>query len=222
MATEQKTYELIVEPRKLIGKQSKQLRRQELLPGVVYGHNVEPQSVQVAQRELDRVYLRAGSNMLVDLKLNGETRKVFIHNVQRAPTTHLLTHVDFMVVNLREEIHTTVPLVLVGDSPIVVRNEGLMSQLLDHVMIKALPMDIIPMIEVDVSGLDEIGKAIHVSDLKVPSNITVLTGEDELVAKVTDLPVAEVVEEAPAEEAEGAEGESSDDSDSGSSRDSDS
>lgn len=180
------------------------MAHQGLVPGVVYGHNVAAESIQVTQRELDRVYLRSGSNSLVDLRIGGTSaRKVFIHNVQRDPRTHNIRHVDFLVVNLREELTSSVPLVITGESPIVANNEGLLLTLLDHVQVRALPMDLPSIIEVDVTGLDEIGKTIHVSDLSIPGNVTLLTPEDEAVAKIVDLPVAEVVEEPEAaEEAE--------------------
>jgi len=208
MATEHKTYELTVEHRHLAGKKNRQLRRQQVIPAVVYGYNVNPESVQVSLKELERVYLRAGNNSLVDLRIgdNGGARKVFIHNVQRDPRTHVLTHVDFMAVNLRQEMTASVPLVLTGESPIVRRNEGLLMHALDHLQVRALPTEIPPSIEVDISGLEEVGQTIHVSDITLPEGVTLLTSEEELVAKVTDLPVEEVEEVEEAPEAEGEEG----------------
>jgi large subunit ribosomal protein L25 len=207
MANEHKTYELIVEPRSIIGKKTKQLRRQQLLPAVVYGHNVEAQAVQVSLREMERVYLRAGSNGLVDLKVGQDSppRKVFIHNIQRDPVTHNLWHIDFLEVNLREEMTATVQLVMIGESPAVERKEGVLLQALDHVQVRALPADLPPVIEVDISSLEEVDQAIHVSDLTLPPNVAMVTHEEELVAKVTALRAAEAeeVEEA----AEGAEAE---------------
>ncbi|MEO6458512.1 MAG: 50S ribosomal protein L25, partial [Chloroflexia bacterium] len=73
MANEHKTYELTVEPRTVIGKQSKQLRRQDLVPAVVYGPNIDSESIQVPIKELERVYLRAGNITLIDLKV-GESK----------------------------------------------------------------------------------------------------------------------------------------------------
>ncbi len=204
-----KTYSLVVEPRGQLKKASRKLSREGLVPGVVYGHNVEAQPVQVAKREFDRVYLRAGSNSLVDLSVGegAEARKVFIHEVQRDPSTHTVRHVDFMVVNLREEITSNVPLVHVGESPIVANNEGVLLTQLDHVQVRCLPMDLPSLIEVDMSALDEIGKSIHVSDLSIPDNVTLLTSPDEMVAKVVEMQLEpEVVEEAE-EEAEEAAGE---------------
>lgn len=207
MANEHKTYELIVEPRSIIGKKTKQLRRQQMLPAVVYGHNVEAQAVQVPLREMERVYLRAGSNGLVDLKVGQDSlpRKVFIHNIQRDPVTHNLWHIDFLEVNLREEMTATVQLVMIGESPAVDRKEGVLLQALDHVQVRALPADLPPVIEVDISGLEEVDQSIHVSDLALPDNVTMVTHEEELVAKVTALRAEEVEEVEEVEEAEAGE-----------------
>lgn len=219
MAQEQKTYELVVEPRETLGKQSKKLRRQDIIPGVVYGQQTDPQPIQVAQRELERVYLRAGSTGLVDLKIGEESRprKVFIHNVQRNPVNHVLSHVDFLVVNLRQEMTVTVPLTFVGESPAVLGNEGVLLQALDHVQIRALPGHLPSQVEVDVSGLVALDDAIHVSDLEIPADATLLTDPEELVAKITALraeeeePVDEDAEVAEGEEGEGDEADASSD-----------
>ena len=206
MANEHKTYELTVEPRKVIGKQSRQLRRQDLVPAVVYGPNIDSQSIQVPIKELERVYLRAGNITLVDLKVgDGAARKVFIHNVQRNPVNHGLIHVDFLEVNLREEMTASIPINLIGEAPAVHRNEGLLMSALDHVQVRALPMDLPPGLDLDISGLEDVDQALHVSDLVIPGNVTLLTAEDEMVVKITSLPVEEVEEVEEAEE--GAEGE---------------
>jgi large subunit ribosomal protein L25 len=158
--------------------------------------------VQTDQKEFEHVYLRAGSNGLVDLKVGekDQARKVFVHTVQRNPITHVIEHVDFLAVNLSEETTTTVPLVLTGEPPAVRLGEGMLLQQLDHLQIRALPSDIPALIEVDISGLEEVDQAIHVSDIQVPGNVHVLNGEDELVAKIAALRVAEVAEVEEAEE----------------------
>lgn len=202
MAHDNKTYKLTVESRSEAGKVARKMRQAGLVPGVVYGYKTEAESVQVSQRELEQVYLRAGSISLIDLTVGqGKARKVFIHKVQRDPVTHHLQHVDFKAVNLTEEITASVPLVLVGEAPAVENKEGLLMQGIDHVQVRALPMELPSTIEVDISGLEAVDDAIHVSDLKMPENVALLTHEEELVAKITNLPVEEVEEVE--EEAEG-------------------
>jgi large subunit ribosomal protein L25 len=206
MAKKQKTYELVVRQREVIGKKSKRLSAQGALPGVVYGHQVEPIPVEIDQKEMERVYLHAGGNTLIDLKLgeSGKAQKVFIHDIQLHPTTHRPRHVDFLVVNLREEITTMVPLVLVGEAPAVKANEGMLLHTLDQLQIRALPSNILPVVEVDISGLEQLDDAIHVSDLEIPENVHLLTSPEELIAKISALRV-EPVEEVEAEEAAEAE-----------------
>lgn len=195
MANDAKTYSVVAEPREVLGKASRQLRRQGLIPGVVYGHDIPSQSVQVSKKEFDHTYMRAGSNILVDLVVGegGKPRKVFIHDVQRNPINHNVTHIDFMVVNLLEEMTVHVPIVLVGESPIVRNNEGLLQHQLEYITVKALPMDIPSRVEVDISGLTEMDQTIHVSDLELPEKVELLSNPDEQVAKITQMPV--VVEE---------------------------
>src|SRR5436853_2334701 len=98
------TYELVVQKREVTGKGSKKLRREHILPAVVYGYGVTAFPVQADQKEFDHVYLRAGSNGLVDLRVgdSDQPRKVFIHTVQRNPITHTVEHVDFLAINMQE------------------------------------------------------------------------------------------------------------------------
>src|SRR3954470_19355663 len=222
MATEHKTYELIVQPRDVIGKASKRLRKEHIVPGVIYGFGTDPTPVSIDQKELDRVYLRAGGNSLVDVKIGqGQARKVFIHDVQRHPVTHLLIHVDLMAVNLTEEITATVPLVLVGERPAVALGEGVVVQTIDHLQVRVLPSDIPSMIEVDISSLDEVDAGLHVAQLTIPGGLTVLTSEDELVVKIAALraepeeetEATEAAEEVAAEAEEGQSGAETSDAD---------
>jgi large subunit ribosomal protein L25 len=204
MATEQKTYELLAQPRsEKQAKAGKQLRKLQMVPGVVYGQGMESQSVIVPARDFDRVYHHAGSITLVNLRVgDNEMRKVFIHNVQRDPVTHHVRHVDFREVNLREEMTASIPLVLVGEAPGDAEDTILLSGI-DHVQVRALPGDLPQMIEVDVSGLMEVDQALYVSDLQLPEGITLLTSAEDMVVKIAQLRVAaEDVEEEP-EEGEG-------------------
>jgi large subunit ribosomal protein L25 len=177
----------------------------QMVPGIVYGHRVESESVVIPAREFDRVYLHAGSNTLVDLKVgDGAPRKVFIHKVQRDPVTHSVRHVDFMAVNLSEEMTASIPLVLVGEAPGDADDTILLTGL-DHVQVRALPTNIPPVIEVDVSSLEEVDQSILVSDLKIPDNVTLLTAGEEMVVKISQVQLVEEVEEEVEEAEEGGE-----------------
>lgn len=222
MAEEKVTYSIAAEPRELMAKRTKQLRRAGYVSGVVYGHKVANENVQVSRKEFEHTYLRAGSTTLVDLSIGGgKSRKVFIHEVVRDPINYQLTHVDFLAVNLREEMTMNVALLLVGESPIVANNEGLLLQQMGHVSVRALPNNIPALLEVDISGLTEIDQAIHVSDIELPEKVTLLSHPEDVVAKINAMPLPEpepeVETKAEAEEAaedEGGESESESDEES--------
>jgi large subunit ribosomal protein L25 len=209
-----KTIELTVQPRTVTGKDSKKLRRQGLLPGVIYGYSIEPQAIQIDGRTFQRVYHRAGNVHLVDVRVGetGAATRAFISEVKRDPITHALTHVDFMAVNLREETTTNVPIVLTGEAPAVRDGSGLLLQNLETLAIKVLPTDVPETLAADVTQMTEVGAMIHVRDLPIPAGVTVLTDPDEVVARISAVTV-EPVEEAEATEAAEAEAAASDEAD---------
>ena len=188
------------------------------MPGVVYGHQADNVPIVVDTHEFQRTYLRAGRTHLVDLVIDdGKASKVLIKEVQNHPRWLAPIHVDLQVVNLKEKLHVDVPVVIVGESPIVKVGEADLQVNLHTLRVECLPSDIPEAIEVDVTGLTEVDAAIRVSDLKFPDNVTVLADGEELVVKAAprrdmaaelDAEVAaEAAAEAPEEVAEeGAEG----------------
>lgn len=193
--------ELKVESRTLQGKQVKTLRRQGLVPAIMYGHRTAPVCLQVKAPELDRVLAHAGGNRLITLTIGDSkgTHMALAREVQRDAITGSPLHVDFYEVTMTEKIRVEVPVVLVGESPAVARGEGLLLHMLDTVEIECLPADLLDRIEVDVSGLDEFDKAIYVRDLNVPSSIELVSEGDEMIVKVE--PVSAVEEEVEVEAA---------------------
>ncbi|MGQ9516385.1 MAG: 50S ribosomal protein L25 [Anaerolineae bacterium] len=191
--------ELALEKRTLKGKRVNQLRRQGLVPGVVYGHHFEPVAVQVPAKTLHQVLSRAGLTHLVDLRVPEwpKPEKALVREVQRDPISKEILHVDFFRVSLTERIRAEVPITFVGESPV---REGGIAVLLygvDTIEVECLPMDLPEAVEVDISNLREIGQAVYVRDLKLSDKVEVLTDPDELVVKVEPAEVSEeVVEEA--------------------------
>ena len=195
--------ELSVRPREVLGKKVKQLRRQGLTPANIYGHRVESTAIQVATEEVRHVLRTAGRNEIVYLRLDGEEpRPTFIRAVQRNPLTDAILHVDFYQIPLKEKVRLEVALHLVGKAPAVDTYSGTLLHSLDNITVEGLPADIPSVIEIDVSGLEEIGQSLHVRDLPVPANVAVLTDPELVVASVAapaKVEVEEVVEEVPAE-----------------------
>jgi large subunit ribosomal protein L25 len=183
--------ELKAEKREMLGKKVRRLRTAGILPATVYGHNVNPVSIQIDAREFRTLLRSQGRTQLVDLVIENERpRPVFIKQTAIDAKRNALLHVEFFQANLRENVTTHLPLHFAGDSP-AVREGGILLTVLDHVDIECLPDDV-PAggIEVDVSQIAEINGSIHVSDLVIPGNVTLLTPLDEVVAKV-DAPISE-------------------------------
>jgi large subunit ribosomal protein L25 len=188
--------ELTAEKRTIIGKRVKALRREGIIPALLYGPKTEPVPIQCDERELQRVLAWAGGTNLIALKLGdaGKPKMTLVSEVQRDSITNELYHVDFYQVVMTEKVTAEVNIVFVGEPSAVQQRDVMLLQGADSVEIECLPGDLIHSIEVDLSHL-EIDDAIYVKDLQVPDNVAILTEGEELVAKVQYLYIPEEEEE---------------------------
>jgi large subunit ribosomal protein L25 len=198
---------LAARQRTVTGKAVARLRRDGLLPAVVYGHGVASESVSVDAHEFELLRRHTTSNTLVDLSVEGRrARPVLVNAVQVDRVTRRPLHVDLFVVRMTEELTVDVPVVPTGTSPAVDALGGTLIHALERVRVRALPGNIPEAIAYPIDGLTELDAAVHVRDLTLPDGITVLNDPEELVAKVERPRVeAEVAAPEAAEEAEGAE-----------------
>lgn len=182
-----KAIELRAQPRTLIGKKVKLLRHQDLVPGVVYGRHIEPVAVQFDVKDLMSALHRAGTSAAVQLELEGvdEPYLAIFRDVQHHPIRRDVSHVDLQALSLDETVRVSVNVVVVGTSPATTEGEGVLMQLLTELEIEALPTALIASIEIDVSGLVEIGDTITVGDISVPEGVTILTHPGETIVQVT-------------------------------------
>ncbi len=212
--------ELTLDAREAQGKANKRLRREGIVPGVVYGKGEGSTNVQVDAKTFETLYRAAGRTSVVKFRLPGHSRATsgFIKSVQRHPLSGAPLHVDYFLVNLNVEMEVDVPLVFVGEAPAVEATGGTLLHNLSSLRVKALPNDIPHEVTVDVSVLTSLDVAIHVKDLTLTRDLVqVMTDGETLVAtvvppriEVEEEPVAEGEElegEEGAEAAEGAEGE---------------
>jgi len=196
---------LSVRPRQVLGKKVNTLRRQGLLPGVVFGGHADSTPVETDQHAFELSYRRWGNTTLLSLTgLDGGEVPALIYDVSRDPVSGRMLHVDFARVSLTEKTHADVPLHFVNESPAVRTLGAVLLHARSEVSVEAFPQDIPHSIEVDLSGLLEIDDAIFVRDLKVDATLIQIENDpDELVVKA--VPV-KVEEEKPAEVAVPAEG----------------
>jgi large subunit ribosomal protein L25 len=186
---------LAAEPRDITGKRVAGLRRSGRLPGVVFGHGLESTSVSVDTHDFEQLRRRTGPNALVDLSIDGKTSQpVLIQGVQVHPVTRRPLHVDLFLVRMTEELTVDVPLVPTGTSTAVVDDGGTLLHGIETVRVKALPDHLPQSIEYSIESLVDFDTSIHVSDLAIPEDVTLLTDPDEVVAKV-QAPRVEIEEE---------------------------
>ena len=210
-------------------RSSKRLRRAGKIPGVVYGHDQEPLAVAVDARELRHALnTEAGVNALINLSIDGSKTLTMPRVLQRHPVRNTVTHVDFQVVRRDEVMAADVPFTLVGEAKEVTNNDGVVEQAMFALTIHATPTSIPSHIEVDISDL-EIGSAIRVGDLKLPSGVTtevdpeeaVVIGQGAQTSELDLIPEAdieglhELAEAEAAAEEEGEGGEASSEGDTG-------
>jgi len=199
---------LQVAPRTLLGKKVAQMRRAGRTPGNIYGHKVDSKAVEADSATLLHLLRASSRNQIIDLSVEGEEspRTVVVRAVQRNPVNGRLLHIDFFQISMTEKMRAQVPLILIGTSPAVGTYGGILLQAIEHVDVEALPGDIPPHYEVDVSGLTELEQGIHVRDLNIDEEkVLLMTDPDVVVARVATPRLAAEDEEKPA--VEGEEGE---------------
>jgi large subunit ribosomal protein L25 len=191
---------------------SRRLRSTGKVPAVLYGRGAEPAPLTVDWRDL-RAALTTdkGLNALLTLQVGRKKTKAIVKEMQRHPVRRDVLHVDFLAVDVDVAITTDVPIVLEGEPTLVLREQGVVDQVLNALIVQAKPDAIPGHLSVDVSEL-EIGHTITVADIVLPDGVTTEVDPDETVvtAKLTSLALAEeeeVVEGEGEEGEEGAEGE---------------
>ena len=196
---------LKAEKRDLVGKRVEKIRSSGLLPIGLYGKDIKSMALQVPLKEFNKVYSQAGKTGLVDLKVNDEVFPSLIKNVQLHPVSDFVLHAEFHKVNLKEKIKANVPIELVGESPAVANQTGLLLQTLNEVEVEALPTNLPETIKVDVSQLAEIESQITVGELSKIESVEILTPADEVIVKIAPAVSEEAKKEAEAEAAAAAE-----------------
>ena len=204
-----KRLELEASKRDVTGKKVRFLRRQGVIPANLYGHGVDSTPINVDARSLKHLLAHAGKTDLISLKVDDskDPVKVLMREVQRNPLTDEPLHVDFYQVRMTEKIKADVPLVFIGEAPVLknVKNSSI-SHLIDSLHIEALPDDLPHNLEVDVSNIEELDQAIYVKDISLGHGITLLSDPEQMVVKVIEARKEEVIEvPAEAELAEEAE-----------------
>ena len=200
--------------RALGSSSSRRLRREDRVPGVVYGLESEPVSVAVDYGELRQVLSTdAGLNALIRLDIGGDVLLSIVKDLQRHPFRDEVIHVDFLRIDPDEELAVDVPIVLEGDARKVTDENGMVDQTMFTLAVLASPTSIPNEFIVDISEL-EINDAVRVADIPLPSGVRTEVDPEEAVAvgTVTRSTMESMAEEAAGEVEEGEAEEGADDS----------
>lgn len=191
-----KQVKLTAERRSGIGRSAvRKLKAIGVVPAVIYGAKDKPEALQVSRRDINAMLSHAsGENILVELEIKGDpNRLALVQEVQHAPVSGDVLHVDFHAVSMDEMIEADVPLEPTGIANGVKNFGGLLEQSLRSLSIECLPRDLPDVITVDVSALN-IGDAIHVREIPLPSGVTANMPPDLTAISI----LAPTVEEEPA------------------------
>ena len=189
--------EFVARRRTVVGKKVRRLRREGLVPGIVYGPVVEGTvPVSVDRREFLKFYQTNGHSTLFVLRWEDGDQSVFIREVQQDPVRREPLHVDFFAPNLRMPVRAIVPIAFHNPSNTI---DGMLAEIRTEVEVEALPASIPHQIDIDVSELIRPGDAIRVGDLNLPDGVTAVTAEDETIVQIEAVyqEPEEVEEEAP-------------------------
>lgn len=184
-------FEVNAEPRSLQGKgASRRLRRSGKTPGIIYGGENEPQSIELDHNDLyHKLKLEAFHASILTLKVGNSKEQVLLRDIQMHPFKQLVLHVDFQRIDPKKKIHMKVPLHFINAeiAPGVKTSGGIVSHVLTEVDVSCLPKDLPEFITIDLIDLAA-GHTLHLSDIKLPDNVEITAlakGDDQAVAAIT-------------------------------------
>ncbi|NCU30192.1 50S ribosomal protein L25 [Candidatus Saccharibacteria bacterium] len=213
---------LKVQERTVYGKKVKELRRDGLVPIVIYGPGMDPKPAQASYNELEKVVRTAGKHTPVHLTIDEKKRIAMVKEISFNPSKNSIDHVAFHAVNQNKTIEAEVPVRLIGEGESEAEKAGLIIlQNIDTLEVKALPLEMPDALEVDIRYLKEAGERVLVSDIKLPDNVELVDHNDgrededdegeEEKPTIFDLQIASVWEPAALEAANNASAGSAED-----------
>ena len=191
------TLTVSLDPRTVTGKKVKGLRKTGIIPVHLYGQGIDSQSLQCDAKIMYRLLSQAGMNTPITVTVVGqdEPRLTFIREIQWHPVRGELLHVDFLNVDVANEITTTVPITLTGDAPAVhTVPDASVVQLLRETEVRALPLDVPSELTADVGTIVEPGDVVRLSEVAIPEGVELMMDVEEVVARL-EIARAEVEEE---------------------------
>lgn len=172
--------------REIVGRKNYAARLEGSVPAVVYGADIQPESIMLDGSAFSRTLKQAGESTIIDLMVEGIAQpiKVLIQDVQRHPVSDDVIHVDFRQVNMLKPIEAKIGLNFIGSSMAVVALGGTLVKSLEEIEVRCLPAKLVHELDVDISSLKTFDDAIKIQNIVVPEGMEVLTDADFTVATV--------------------------------------
>jgi len=175
---------LKVAKREVVGKKLRKIRKEGLVPAVLYGHGVKNENLSVNYLDLKRVYGKAGENAIIEIEVDGKKIPVLICDTQMDPMNGNFSHVDFLQVNMKETVEAEIPLEFIGESVAVKANGGILVKNMDKIEVKCLPADLPSKFEVDLSKLVTFDDQITIGDIKTLAGVEIFGDKEAVIVLV--------------------------------------
>lgn len=178
--------ELNATTRMVLGKKTKSLRRERLIPAEIFGHGFDNKHISVPAKEFIKIYNAAGENTVVTLNIDDKEKIPAL--ITHAAIHHLsgeYLSIDFYRVRKDEKIRTHVPIIHTG-ADIAAKSGFFLIKLLNQVEVEALPDQIPHSFEINISQLTEPGQSIEVNDIAIEKGIKILTPHDTVIVTVAE------------------------------------
>lgn len=171
--------------RDVTGKKVSQLRREGKMPGVVYGHHIEPIAIVMDAREVTRAMVGLTPSSIVTIDIDGEDHAALIRERQRDYLRNKFIHIDFQAVSRTEKIRARIETVLEGTAPAVKNYNGIVLHEKEYIEVEALPEHLPERFVVDISNLNRIGDMIRISDMSIADDVTVFDDVNDVIVSIS-------------------------------------
>ncbi len=171
--------------RDVTGKKVSQLRREGQMPGVVYGHHIEPIAIVMNAHDVTRAMIGLTPSSIVTLDIDGEEHAALIRERQRDYLRNRFIHIDFQAVSRTEKIRARIETILEGTAPAVKNYNGIVLHEKEYIEVEALPEHLPEKFVIDISSLEKIGDMIRISDMAISDDVTVFDDANDVIVSIS-------------------------------------
>lgn len=182
--------------RKKIGGDLSKLRKEGILPAILYGSEINNLALEISKKEFEKVYQEAGKSSLICLELESVPKglshkkglspkyEVLIHDLAIDPVDDKILHIDFYHPSAKKQTTASIPLTFENEEIIEKTIEGNLIKEFQSIEVKSLPQNLPKEIKIDLAVLKQVGDKIKVKDLNVPAGVKILKDPEEVVAVI--------------------------------------